>query len=629
MINKEKYPILAQLDGVESFRALPGEKMTALAIELREYIVETVKANGGHLASNLGVVELTMALHKVFDSPNDKLIFDVGHQAYAHKILTSRRDAFETLRLPGGLSGFTRRDESVHDPFGAGHASTSISAAVGFAESARLSGRKDFAIAVIGDGSMTGGLAYEALNNISKDSRLIIVLNDNEMSISASTGSFSNYLSKIRSKPGYHNTKRATRSILQKIPLIGNAIFKCARAVKKAFKNLFYRSNYFEDMGLYYLGPCDGHDYRSLKTLLEAAKEYARPCVVHVKTTKGKGYSPAEISPDVYHGIAPDSAPLPDENFSAIMGQSLCALAEKDRDICAVTAAMKDGTGLSCFAEKYPERFFDVGIAEEHALVFSAALAADNKKPVFAVYSSFLQRGYDNIIHDIALQQLPVTVCVDRASLSGADGATHNGIFDVAMLTPLKNVALYAPVTNESLVSALEVSLSSDRPSFIRYPNCAPLSLGSMECDKDYFYSSFASAELCDSFIVTYGRLVKEALTAAKALEGFGVKCGVILLEKLLPLNCPISFLESKLEGAKEGTPLLFAEEGVKEGGLSSSLLCAVNDSESENLKKLDITVKAIENPFEKCAKGQNILSSFALSGADLAAVILHKLKKI
>ena len=624
MTDNTCYKILSHINSPKELRELSEEDVPALADELRSYIVEVVSKNGGHLASNLGVVELTLALHRVFNTPEDKIVWDVGHQAYAHKIITDRRDSFPTIRTPGGISGFTKRSESPYDPFGTGHSSTSISAAAGFAEASRIDGRDNYSIAVIGDGAMTGGLAYEALNNINRDSRLIIVLNDNEMSISASTGGLADYLSRIRSRPGYHSTKKATRDLLAKIPLIGDPVFKAVRYVKKGFKNIFFKSNYFEDMGLYYLGPVDGHDYKRLKALLEAAKEYGKACIIHVKTVKGKGYQPAESSPDVYHGVSPDGSLPATNNFSNAMGAFLCSRAEEDKQICAITAAMKDGCGLSEFAKRFPDRFFDVGIAEEHALVFAAALAAAGKKPTFAVYSSFLQRGYDNVIHDIALQGLPVTVCIDRAGLSTSDGATHNGIFDVAMLCQLPRAELYAPLTYESLGRYLDICLEGSLPSFIRYPNSPEIIREEDYIRKDCFLSDFEYAENADCFIVTYGRLVTEAKIAKTALAAFGISCGVIALEQLLPLESPCGYIEEALKGAKEDTPVLFAEEGIRNGGLGMCLADML--TQRERLGKLKLLVKAIDDPFAPCVKGQTSLSSAGLSGGDLAAALLHAL---
>ena len=371
-------------------RALPAEAIPALCEEIRETLVETVTQNGGHLASNLGAVELSVAMHRVFDCPRDHFIFDVGHQSYVHKLLTGRYESFSTIRKGGGLSGFTKRSESEYDCFGAGHSSTSLSAALGFAQGDRMSGSDAFTLAVIGDGAFTGGMIHEALNNITPGLRLIIILNENEMSISKNIGRFATHMAKLRRKSGYFKTKKGISRFLKRIPLIGNALFCAARDTKKAFKNALYGSNYFEDLGLYYLGPADGNDYEAVEALLTEAKKQGDNVVIHLKTRKGKGYAPAEAEPGRYHGMPP-AGTVAKENFSHRLGEILIRESAKDDRICAITAAMSEGTGLESFREARPHRFFDVGIAEEHALTFAAGLAANGYKPVTAIYSSFLQ----------------------------------------------------------------------------------------------------------------------------------------------------------------------------------------------------------------------------------------------
>ena len=610
------------LDGIRSpddLRALPDSDMDALAGELRERIIDQVNLNGGHLASNLGVVELTIALHRVFNTPEDTLIWDVGHQCYAHKLLTGRQEDFSSLRTVGGMSGFTVREESEYDPFGAGHSSTSVSAALGFAEAARMDGSDRYSIAVLGDGAFTGGLVHEALNNIDKRLRLVIVLNDNKMSISKNTGRFSKHLANIRSSAKYHKTKKVTRSFIMRIPFIGVSIFKAIRWVKKRFKNFFFSSNYFEDLGLYYLGPVDGHDYKKLYNVLSAAKDYNGACIVHVKTTKGKGYAPAEKDPDVYHGVSPCGTSTESLNFSAKTGELLTKRAESDNDICVITAAMMDGCGVAEFAEKYPDRFFDVGIAEEHALVFAAGLAAAGKKPVFTVYSTFLQRGYDNIIHDIALQNLPVTVGIDRAGIAAADGPTHNGIFDVAMLCELPNVSLYAPIDFASLENSLDRALAENRPSFVRYPNkCENISLTDGMTERGDARVSFDSAKDCGCFIITYGFILAEARKAADALEKDGVKCGVILLEKLLPLNEPVCAILDGLAGSRTAAPIIFLEEGVKNGGLGECICEELRHDALFNGRKYEI--KAINDPLARVKGVCSTLKFHKISADDVYA---------
>ena len=620
----DEHKILDGIKSPEDLRALPDSDMNALAGELRERIIDQVNINGGHLASNLGVVELTLALHRVFNTPEDTLIWDVGHQCYAHKLLTGRQEDFSSLRTVGGMSGFPVREESEYDPFGTGHSSTSISAALGFAEAARMDGSDRHTIAVLGDGAFTGGLVHEALNNIDKRLRLVIVLNDYKMSISNNTGRFSKHLADIRSSASYHKTKKATRSFLMRIPFIGVGLFNAIRWIKKSFKNLFFSSNYFEDLGLYYLGPVDGHDYGKLYNVLSAAKDYNGTCIVHVKTTKGKGYTPAEKAPDIYHGVSPCGAGAESMNFSAKIGELLTERAETDKDICVITAAMMDGCGVAGFAAKYPDRFFDVGIAEEHALVFAAGLAAAGKKPVFTVYSTFLQRGYDNIIHDIVLQNLPVTVGIDRAGIAVADGPTHNGIFDVAMLCELPNVSLYAPIDFASLDDALDRALAKTAPSFVRYPNkCEDTSLTDGMTKRGDIRVSFDAADDCDCFIITYGYILAEARKAAAALEKDGVKCGVILIEKLLPLNEPTRAILDALSGSRTAAPIIFLEEGVKNGGLGECIYEVLRHDALFNGRKYEI--KAINEPFAR-VKGKCSTLRFHKISADDVYVLMKTL---
>lgn len=569
-IEMSRSVILDRINRPDDIKKLNSEELALLAGEIREFLIEKVEITGGHLASNLGVVELTLALHRVFDFPQDHLIFDVGHQCYTHKLLTGRRDRFDTLRQRGGLSGFTKMAESGYDCFGAGHSSTSVSAAIGFAEAERLHGSEACTVAVLGDGAFTGGMVHEALNNCRQDLRLIIVLNENEMSISKNIGAFSLLIARIRASKGYYRTKRRTARFILKLPVVGRRLFRLIRRIKQSVKNRMYKSNYFEDLGLYYLGPVDGHDRERVERLLQEAKTARQSTVVHIRTVKGKGYPPAEANPGRYHSVPPKSAPKI-RNFSAEAGELLIGLGRKDGRVCAVTAAMAEGTGLKRFAAAVPERFFDVGIAEEHALTFSAGLAADGMKPYFAVYSSFLQRGYDNLIHDIALQDLPVTVLVDRAGLSGGDGPTHHGIFDVGFLSQIPNIELYTPSCFESLRYAMQYSLTASHPVAIRYPNAGDLPMVRERFfeageGEHFLRCSFGAGLVPDRLIITYGRIVTEAMAAADEFnaEGKGF-CGVILLERLKPY--PIT---AKQIGALLPTGLktvVFLEEGIRNGG--------------------------------------------------------------
>ena len=584
---KSSYPILDRVNSPQDLKALSPEEIPLLNEEIRAFLIESVTETGGHLASNLGVVELSVALHRVFDLPNDHVIWDVSHQCYVHKMLTGRRDRFPTLRTPGGLSGFAKRDESEYDCFGAGHSSTSLSAALGFAEADRMAGKQSYTVAVVGDGAYTGGMIHEALNNCSKNLRLIIVLNENEMSISQNIGRFARSLSKLRSSPGYVRSKRRTAKFLNGIPLIGKWLFNVMKHTKQFLKNALYGSNYFENLGIFYIGPIDGNDYSRVEGALEEAKKCGENVVIHLKTQKGKGYAPAEEDPSRYHSIPPKSAPKHEgHNFSAEMGECLTRFASKPEEgglpngdrICAITAAMGIATGLSPFEKAFPERYFDVGIAEEHALTFSAGLAANGYHPVVPIYSTFLQRGYDNIVHDIALQRLPVTICIDRAGLSTADGATHHGCFDVSFLSAIPGMRIYTPITFSALSSALKASLSYEGPSAIRYPNgyeeesilARFYQGGAIVPDLPSVRSDFSPTDPIDTVIVTHGKIVREAMIAEERLSEKGVRVGILLCEYISPYRSLAEEILSMLPSSV--STLVYLEEEVRSGGFGVSL---------------------------------------------------------
>ncbi len=563
-----EYEILNKINSPSDLKALDSDKIELLCEEIREFLVDNVERSGGHLASNLGATELSVAIHRVFDSPKDHIIFDVGHQSYVHKILTGRRERFDTLRTTGGLSGFTKMTESPHDPFGAGHSSTSVSVALGFAESDYLSGSDSYTVCVLGDGAYTGGMVHEALNNCSPDRRLIIVLNENGMSISLNKGSFASYLSKVRISKGYRSWKKSTNSIIAKIPLIGKPIKWLFTAVKEGFKKLFFSSNYFEDLGLYYLGPIDGNNYKKVEKALKKAKALGQCVIVHLKTVKGKGYLPAESSPDNFHSVYKKKEN--EYSFHSHFAEHLIEIAEKDSRVVGVTAAMGIGTGLDKFGEKFPTRYFDVGIAEEHALTFSAGLSASGMLPYVAIYSTFLQRGYDSIIHDIALQGLPVKMIIDRAGLAVGDGATHHGIFDVAFLSHIPGIKIYAPSSYETLDLALDESYKSECPVAIRYPNSSPSTK-----IKDAFYkggvdislapkTSFSKDVKPEFVFITYGMLADRVLDAEKIVRDKGHNVGCVLLEVLKPYDIMAREILSYIEGAKK---VVFCEEGILYGG--------------------------------------------------------------
>ena len=616
------YPIFDTIHSPADLKALPEDKLPALAAELRAYLVEEVTAHGGHLASNLGVVELTMALHRVFTTPHDHIIFDVGHQCYVHKLLTGRRDRFPTLRQGGGLSGFTLRSESEHDCFGAGHSSTSISAALGFAQADRIAGSDAYSIAVVGDGAFTGGMIHEALNNCSRHLKLIIIINENEMSISRNTGKFAKNLARLRTSKGYIRTKAATRSFISGIPLIGRPLFNSIRTVKQTVKNMVYGSNYFEDLGLYYLGPVDGHDCAAIENLLREAIAAGQSAIIHVKTQKGRGYAPAEAQPGTYHAIPPAEKQTPTVNFSAEFGRTLTEMAAKDSRICAITAAMSDGTGLEPFRHAHPARFFDVGIAEEHAVTFAAGLAAEDMRPVCAIYSTFLQRAYDSIIHDVALQNLPVILGVDRAGLNASDGATHHGIFDVAFLAQIPGMIIYTPATFGGLRASIRAALAADGPVAIRYPNA-----GEPQDILDAFYggkseeyppsvrTNYTDPNTLDAVIVTHGRIAGEALAACEMLAARGVICGVILLELIKPFDRAAELIEANLPTGE--ATVLFLEEEIRAGGMG--MLLADRLSGRAIMANKRVRILAVD---DDCVRRDRDVSVWTAAGVDREAVV-------
>lgn len=605
-----EYRILNKVTSPEILRRMTDEQLNTLCGEIRECIIDTVSNNGGHLASNLGAVELTIALHRVFQSPRDAILFDVGHQSYTHKLLTGRFDRFDTLRREGGISGFMDPEESEYDPYVSGHSSNSVSFAYGIYKAKAISGQDGTAVAVIGDGAMTGGMAFEAINNIGADkAKFILVLNDNEMSISQNVGSLARHLNKIRSKSSYHSFKDKLSRFLNKIPLIGKWLHRVLFRSKTVLKNAIYHSNVFEGLGLNYFGPVDGHDIKAIENILTIAKNQDRPAIVHVVTVKGKGYSFAESDPGRYHGISHFdkekgcNAALK-ADYSSVAGSTLCDMAERDSKICAVTAAMTSGTGLCDFAEKFPQRFFDVGIAEEHAMTFTSGLASGGLKPYFAVYSSFLQRAYDQIIHDAAIAGLPVRILVDRAGLVGEDGKTHHGLFDVSFLSSVPGMTVYSPASFDELKKTIENTAEISSPVAIRYPR------GNEEGNKlfsytgkdfDVFFSGSSTA------LVTYGRLSFDALSAAKESGATLIK-----LNKIYPLQQELISLLLDFD------KVCIFEEGIKSGGVGEKLLASL----SENGFKGKATLNAVDNRFVKAAGTASQLATIGLDKKAMLGVI-------
>ena len=599
-------------------KQLNPAEITALCGEIREEILTAVAKNGGHLASNLGIVETTVALHRVFDAPRDAIVFDVGHQCYAHKILTGRRAGFADLRKYGGMSGFPRREESEYDPLSAGHSGPALSCAIGMAEANRQAGRDAWVVAVIGDASFGCGMVYEALQNCAKRGlKLLIVLNDNEMSISKNVGALSDYFTKIRLSRGYFSFKHTVHKICARIPVLGRGVIRCAIGVKEFIKRTLNKKNIFENLGLEYLGPVDGSREDTLEYVFREAMGCDVPCIVHVITQKGRGYAPAEAHPERYHAVSPfDPAvgigEVPKKRtFSDAFGESLCRLAEKDGRLCAITAAMRDGTGLAPFAERYPHRFYDVGIAEEHAVSFAAGLARGGMRPVAAIYSTFAQRSFDQVLHDCALQKLPVVLALDRCGIVPGDGTTHQGLFDVGLFTPIPGVEVFAPESYAELDDHLTRALTSDAVSVIRYPR---------GCEVEYDRALWrgVSDGICAAdfpgniggeplVILTYGRIAREALRAAEELAA-SRPVRVIRLARLYPLNA--GAIRSAMDGA---TRCLIVEEGMRRGGIGEAITAILAESGA------DVRVKILAaDDFVPHGDAGSLLAALSLDAAGI-----------
>ena len=562
--------ILDRVNKPDELKKLNLVEKEELAKEIREYILEIVSKNGGHLASNLGVVELTIALHSVFYLPQDKIIWDVGHQSYVHKILTGRKEQMKTLRKFEGLSGFPKISESEYDSFDTGHSSTSISVALGMARANALENKNDHVIAVIGDGSLTGGMAMEALNDAgSSNSNITVILNDNEMSISKNVGGIPALLTKIRVKKMYKKSNNCIKRFFNKVPLIGKPIVSLAHNIKRGIKQMVIPNMYFEDIGFTYLGPVDGHDIEELENILEQSKHLEGPILIHVMTKKGKGYKFAEEKPDKFHGISSFDLKTGElisklkVDYSKVFGDKLVELASKDNKIVAVTAAMKDGTGLKEFANKFPDRFFDVGIAEQHAVGMIAGMAIAGLKPVFAVYSSFLQRGYDQLIHDVALEQIPVTICVDRAGIVGADGETHQGLFDLCFLNSIPNLIVMAPKDFKELEQMLEFAVNLNKPVIIRYPRGGESSNKFEQHTNIELGKSEIIKEGKDLTIIAIGKMVEKARKVSELLKKDNIDAEIINARFLKPLD-----KETILKSIEKTKNVATIEDGLIEGGL-------------------------------------------------------------
>ena len=555
---------LENVNSPNDIKKLNIQELNSLCAEIRELMIDTVSKNGGHLASNLGAVELTVALHKVFNSPSDQIVFDVGHQCYTHKILTGRKDDFATLRTEGGISGFTRPSESRHDIFSSGHSSTSISSAIGLAKAKSLNGDNGKVIAVIGDGALTGGLAYEALNNSgNENNNLIVILNDNNMSISDNVGSMAKNLNHIRTSPKYFTFKSRVRRALARLPRFGPQVSRFITLTNQTLRKILYHSTMFEDLGFRYYGPIDGHDIEALIDVLSVAKVHNHSVLIHINTVKGKGYEFAEKNPSKFHGIGKFNIETGEPissgaTYSSVFGNYLSELAEKDKRICAITAAMSTGTGLVGFSNKYPQRFFDVGIAEQHAVTFASGLAKNGMIPFFAVYSTFLQRSYDQLIHDVAMQGLKVVFCIDRAGFVGEDGESHQGVFDTAYLMSVPNLTVFAPSSFDELKDMMyQAAYRESNAVAIRYPRGSEdMHIDGYKYERaDYDIFGDAAKEKC---IVSFGREFHNCYNALEEIDNaFAIK-----LNRIKPINPSVI---NTLKGVKE---VYFFEEGIRSGGV-------------------------------------------------------------
>ena len=599
--------LLDQINEPKDLKKIDIKQKEELAEEIRKEIIDIVSKNGGHLASNLGVVELTIALHSVFNTPEDKIIWDVGHQSYVHKMLTGRRTQMATLRKLDGLAGFPKTNESPYDAFNTGHSSTSISVGTGMARARDLLNKTYKVITVIGDGSLTGGMALEALNDAGASrTNLIVILNDNEMSISKNVGGVPMFLSKLRTRKLYTKANNRIKRYTLKIPVVGEKIVDFVQRTKKTIKQVFIPNMFFEDIGFTYLGPVDGHNIEKLESILKIAKEVNGPVLVHVLTKKGKGYKFAEENPDKFHGIStfnPETGEklgTPKKDYSKVFGNKLIELAEKNEKIVAITAAMKDGTGLKEFASKFPNRFFDVGIAEQHAVGLIAGMAKAGLKPVLPLYSSFLQRGYDQLVHDIALQNIPVTICIDRAGIVGNDGETHHGLFDMSFASSIPNLTIMAPKDFKELEEMLEYSVNYNGPVLIRYPrggegknkfeNSPKIELGKAEIissmlqfeqqENEGINNVENAQEAKKISIVAIGKMVDRAVDVANILKGKNINVEVINARFLKPLDN-----ELILSSAKKTKNITTIEDGILNGGLYTAVLDAINKSNLENIK--------------------------------------------
>jgi len=613
--------ILAGIQSPDDVKKLSASEIELLSAEIRKKIIEVVGTNGGHLSSNLGVVELTIALHRVFSSPEDTFIWDVGHQCYTHKILTGRFDRFSTIRKKDGLSGFPKREESVHDAFDTGHSSTSISAAYGLLSAKRLSGLPGKVIAIIGDGALSGGMAIEALSHAGQGNNdLIVILNDNKMSISPNTGALSEYLSRLTMGAKYQRFKYNVDKAVRHIPGIGEKIAKFIYRFKRGLKGLVLKDNLFVDLGFEYVGPLNGHNVEELEKVLRDVKALNGPVVVHVITQKGKGYSLAENDPSTFHGIGPfcisDGTVEKFDTMSFTEAFSIALLAEAERDnrVVAITAAMAKGTGLVSFQHRYPERFFDVGIAEQHAVTFAAGLAAGGLKPVVAIYSTFMQRALDQVIHDVALQHLPVVFALDRSGPVPDDGETHQGLYDIALFRPIPGVSILCPASAVEMKLLLSWAVAQETPVVIRYPKGAcPTELPAFSSPVEYGRGVFTHHDLSDALIVCTGGIYGEVHEASNILARAGAPVDSYVLRFIQPFDEPYF-----LEAISTYKYVVFVEDGIETGGISHSLADIVR----QNYPLIRTSVLAFGDMFYPQGSRCEILASAGLSSPHIADAV-------
>lgn len=625
------YPMLARVNTPDDIKKYSLLELEELARELRSFIIDTVAANGGHLAPSLGTVELTLALYRVFHFPQDKLIWDVGHQAYSHKILTGRRERFYTLRQLDGITGFPNRFESKYDAFGVGHASTSISAALGMAISRDLCGRCNEVIAVIGDGALTGGESFEALNQAGElGKKIIVILNDNEMSIDKNVGALSEYLSKIRVAPQYNRAKKDVANMLMSIPHIGDKALRTVQIVKDSVRSALVPGAIFEEFGFHYIGPVDGHNISLLQDIFSRARNIEGPVLIHVHTKKGKGFLPAERQPDKFHGIGifdrktgecPPKRGAP--SYTSVFSKALIDLAEKNKNITAITAAMPAGTGLKAFGEVYPARFFDVGIAEEHAVTLAAGMAADGLHPVVALYSTFAQRAYDQIIHDVCLQNLPVTLCLDRAGLVGADGPTHHGAFDLSYLRHMPNMTIFVPKDEAELRDMLATAVSMDSPTAVRYPRGAGRGAKISDGFAKILIGKSEPLAVQEDDTVAFlavGSMVNQVQQAAELLKADGIKASVVNMRFVKPLDTEI--VECM---AAERRLLVTAEENTLTGGFGSAVAEYILDNGLAS--KVGLLRLGLPDHFIEQGSHEELLRRCGLQPDQIAEKVKERLK--